>query len=163
MIEELEKEQPIAMMIQRYLDNNNIKVSHPLLPLHIEEMLTRQNYHKIADDEVVIKKSVYEELRNRAEEVFNEMTKRMKAEVAIERKMGKHYVEQAKRETVKEVLQELFPKEDLTVEHDFDIGADGKEREYELRYFIIYEDEIKNIANKFSIDLEDHHEQKRND
>lgn len=155
MIEDLEKEQPIAMMIQRYLDNNNIKVSHPLLPLHIEEMLTRQNYRKIADDEVVIKKCVYEELQNRAEELFNDMTQRRNVEIAIEIKMRKQYVEQAKRETTKEVLQKLFPKENLTVEHDFDIGADGKEREYELRYFIIYEDEIKDIANKFSIDLED--------
>jgi hypothetical protein len=63
MIKELEKEQPIAMMIRRYLDNNNIEVSHPLLPMHIEEMLTRQNYRKIADDEIVIKKSEYEELK----------------------------------------------------------------------------------------------------
>lgn len=64
MIEELEKEQPIAMIIQRYLDNNNIKVSHPLLPMHIEEMLTRKNYLKIADDEIVLKKSEYEELES---------------------------------------------------------------------------------------------------
>lgn len=62
MIEEIEKEQPIAMMIQRYLDNNNIKVSNPLLPMHIEEMLNRKNYRQIADDEMVIKKSEYAKL-----------------------------------------------------------------------------------------------------
>ncbi len=145
------------MMIQRYLDNNNIKVSHPLLPLHIEEMLTKQNYCKIADDEVVIKKSEYAKaIPATLVEHLNETIKKL----VEEREMLYEKLKQAKQETVKEVLQKLFPKEDLTVEHDFDIGADGKERRYELRYFLVYEDEIKDIANKFSIDLEDQYEQR---
>lgn len=51
---EMIEEMAIAKMIQKYLSNNNITVSHSLLPLHIEDMLIRNNYRKIPEDGVVL-------------------------------------------------------------------------------------------------------------
>ena len=110
MIKEIEKEQPIAMMIQRYLDNNNIKVSNPLLPMHIEEMLNRKNYHKVADDEIVVKKREYENkeiasfLRGR-ESAFCDiecMYNVPKKDIDYIKTIGK-----AKQETARAILKEL--------------------------------------------------------
>ena len=42
----------------------------------------------VFEDSVVLSREEYEELKGRAEEVFNEMTERMKAEVKIAKKMG---------------------------------------------------------------------------
>lgn len=110
MIEEIEKEQPIAMMIQRYLDNNNIKVSNPLLPMHIEEMLNRKNYHKVADDEIVVKKREYEN-----KEIASFLRGRESAFCDIENfynvpKNGINYIksiDKARQETARAILKEL--------------------------------------------------------
>jgi hypothetical protein len=71
-----------------------------------------QGYRKIPDGSVVLTKEEYNELKSRAEEVFNEMTERMKAEVKIAKRMG---VIKGSKETAKEILKEvkslLFPEE----------------------------------------------------
>lgn len=54
----------------------------------IANTLYNAGYRKIPEDSVVISKEQYRELKGRAEEVFNEMIERMKAEVKIAKKMG---------------------------------------------------------------------------
>jgi molecular chaperone GrpE (heat shock protein) len=63
------------------------------------EYLYNAGYRKIPENAVVLTREEHDELKGRAEEVFNEMTERMKAEVKIERKMGNRKVEQARKET----------------------------------------------------------------
>lgn len=114
MIKEIEKEQPIAMMIQRYLDNNNIKVSNPLLPMHIEEMLNRKKYRQVADDEIVIKKTDYVELNKDFYDWKKEYDHNclLRLEVfELEKQL-----EKAKQET-RDILQEL--KNKLVKLHSF--------------------------------------------
>ena len=55
------EEMATAEMIQKYLDNNNIKVSNRLLPLHIADMLFVNNYRKIPENAVVIPEKITEE------------------------------------------------------------------------------------------------------
>lgn len=63
------------------------------------------HYRKIPEGSVVLSKEEYNELKSRAEEVFNEMTERMKAEVKIAGRMG---VIKGSKETAKEILQALL-------------------------------------------------------
>lgn len=54
----------------------------------IATWLVNAGYRKLPKDSVVLSREEYEKLKGRAEEVFNEMTERMKAEVKIAKKMG---------------------------------------------------------------------------
>ena len=49
-----------------------------------------------------------ERLRKRPEMVYAEMTERLKAEVAIEKRMGREKAEKVRKETAKEILQEIY-------------------------------------------------------
>lgn len=71
----------------------------------IAEQLYEQGYRKLTPNAVVLSKEEYEKLKGRAEEVFNEMNERMKAEIKIERKMGNRKVEQARKETAREFVK----------------------------------------------------------
>lgn len=125
MIKEIEKEQPIAMMIQRYLDNNNIKVSNPLLPMHIEEMLNRKNYCKVADDEIVIKKS--------------EQKQWLKDCIESNKKTE----EIVRKQTAREILQEIKQKYGRSCS------------EYYPEYIEMTDWELNKIAKAYGIELED--------
>ena len=64
-----------------------------------------KGYRKIPEGSVVLSKEEYNELKSRAEEVFNEMTERMKAEVKIAGRMG---VIKGSKETAKEIFKEIM-------------------------------------------------------
>lgn len=72
--------------------------------LHEARSYYEQGYRKIPEGSVVLSKEEYDELKGRAEEVFNEMTERMKAEIKIEKKMGNRKVEQSRKETAREII-----------------------------------------------------------
>lgn len=65
--------------------------------------LVKQGYQKITDS-VVLSREEYSELKGRAEEVFNEMTERMKAEVKIAKKMG---IVKGSKETADKILNDI--------------------------------------------------------
>lgn len=73
----------------------------------LAETFVENDYGKIHENAVVLTRERYSELKGRAEEVFNEMTERMKAEVKIERKMGNRKVEQARKETAEKFAERL--------------------------------------------------------
>lgn len=64
-------------------------------------LLAKEIYDK---DSIVLSREEYSELKGRAEEVFNEMTERMKAEVKIAKKIG---VVKGSKETA----EKIFAKE----------------------------------------------------
>lgn len=68
--------------------------------------LYEQGYRKLTDS-IVLSKEEYDELKGRAEEVFNEMTERMKAEVKIAKKMG---VIKGSKETAEKFLQLAYDR-----------------------------------------------------
>lgn len=68
------------------------------------EAIVNADYRKIPKGAVVLTKEAYGELKGRAEEVFNEMTERMKAEVKIAKKMG---VVKGSEETARKILTEI--------------------------------------------------------
>lgn len=63
------EEMATAEMIQKYLDNNNIKVSNRLLPLHIADMLFVNNYRKLHEDSVVLTREELHEIEENAYQV----------------------------------------------------------------------------------------------
>lgn len=96
----------------------------------------RKNYRKVGEDEVVLTKGAYESISNKA-----------KANVvkALE----------IKQEAVREVLQKLFPKEDMSTDTTVDLDKNGKWVKREINYFTIYEDEVKDLAKEYGIESED--------
>jgi uncharacterized radical SAM superfamily Fe-S cluster-containing enzyme len=91
---------------------------------NIKATLAQVNYREVdPDTEVVISKAVYNELKDRAEEVFNEMTERMKAEIQIEKKMCKHKVDQACKEKALEIY--IWFKNIFMNNETFDRGVFG--------------------------------------
>lgn len=64
-------------------------------------------FQKLSEDSLVLTNKEFDELKGRAEEVFNEMTERMKAEVKIAEKMGGI---KARKETAREIFKELKVK-----------------------------------------------------
>lgn len=87
------EEMAIAEMIQKYLNNNNIKVSHPLLPLHIASILINNNYQKVDEDSVVIPKKIT------VETTPEDLIKIAKYNDSIR--------EQARKETAEKIYREL--------------------------------------------------------
>lgn len=154
MIKEIEKEQPIAMMIQRYLDNNNIKVSNPLLPMHIEEMLNRKNYLKVGEDEIVIKKCEYEKKLNEYYEqgrasAFGDIEEQKDVRVLTKEEFynlkptliyDSEAIDKAKQETAREIL--LVLKDNIVNR----IGS---------KYAVIDLTDIAQLAKEKGIELED--------
>lgn len=68
------------------------------------EAIYNAGYRKLPEDSVVLSKEAYEKLKGRAEEVFNEMTERMKAEVKIAKRIG---VVKGSKETAEKILNYL--------------------------------------------------------
>lgn len=66
--------------------------------------LIEDGWYKITKGAVVLTREEYIELKQRPEKVHNEMDKRMKEELAIEKRMGEKKAEQARKEAVEKVL-----------------------------------------------------------
>jgi phage pi2 protein 07 len=71
-----------------YYDEDGYKQDAYADTQKIAESLVDKGWVKLPKDRVVLSKEEFEKLKGRAEEVFNEMTERMKAEVKIAKKMG---------------------------------------------------------------------------
>lgn len=126
----------------------------------------------IADDEIVIKKSEYKELKKYRTDWLNSEKMHLQAEledtefelgcsnrlfqkVCEEKKELEKRLEQVKQETAREILQALFPKEDMSTDTTLDLDKNGKWVKHEINYFTIYEDEVKDLAKAYGIELED--------
>lgn len=75
-----------------------------ITPSYCANKLLEKGYLKVLEDSVVLSREEYSELKGRAEEVFNEMTERMKAEVKIAKKMG---IVKGSKETAEKILKWL--------------------------------------------------------
>ena len=85
-IAEMDKERNEIKDIMKLLDK--CVSLNPMCKSEVATVVYGNNYRKLPEDSVVLSREEYEKLKGRAEEVFNEMTERMKAEVKIAKKMG---------------------------------------------------------------------------
>ena len=85
-VKQMEKERIEIKAIMKLLDK--CVSLNPMCKSEVATVVYGNNYRKLPEDSVVLSREEYEKLKGRAEEVFNEMTERMKAEVKIAKKMG---------------------------------------------------------------------------
>ena len=85
-IEDMAKERNEIKDLMKLLDK--CVSLNPMCKSEVATVVYGNNYRKLPEDSVVLSREEYEKLKGRAEEVFNEMTERMKAEVKIAKKMG---------------------------------------------------------------------------
>ena len=85
-IEDMAKERNEIKDLMKLLDK--CVSLNPMCKSEVATVVYGNNYRKLTEDSVVLSREEYEKLKGRAEEVFNEMTERMKAEVKIAKKMG---------------------------------------------------------------------------
>lgn len=104
------------------------------------EILIKKGYHKIDANEVVLTKEQYEQMKNRPEQVYIELNERMKEELKIEKKMGEIKADKVRKETAKEILQDLMNYAFLR-----ELDSDKK---------IIGVEAINMIAKKYGVEVE---------
>ena len=100
---------------------------------------------ELSNDQVVVSRQEFEELRNRAESVYNQMNERMQEELKIERRM-----------TAQKVLlkvKDFLDMQSKTMRYELKIVSDNCKECYlasqENRYR-----EIERIAKEFDLNLE---------
>ena len=117
--------------------------------------LINAGYCRVADDKIVVKKSEYEELKTHIEDLQTKLGAVMLCIKNTHEIDISDLLEKQKRATAREILQALFPKEDMSTDTTLDLDKNGKWIKHEINYFTIYEDEVKDLAKAYGIELED--------